>query len=60
METKKFKISIELEVTQNWVEDGFELDQERLEQIQILLEENLLPYAIAGIEVKANIKAKKK
>ena len=54
--SKKFKLQIIFEVSQNWIEDGFNLNKERLSQIQNFFEEDLLPYARPGEETKAIIK----
>lgn len=48
---KTFTLSVDLEVHQDWIDDGFDL-QEREKEIQRFMEEQLLPYAIPGIEVK--------
>lgn len=50
---------MELEVSDNWVNDGFN-PQNRIEQIQQFFEEDLLPFAHAGVETKANVKVSKR
>lgn len=53
---KTWKIEIELKVSDNWVEDGFDAS-ERTEQIAEMMQ-GLLPYAY-GHEVKAKVKITK-
>jgi len=48
---KKFKWVVEFEVTENWVADGFEVDQRRA----FNMIESVLPYA-SGLEIKATVK----
>lgn len=51
---KKWKIQLTVEVSENWVEDGFDLNEsEREEQIKEAFA-NMLPYAY-GHEVKVEI-----
>jgi hypothetical protein len=47
---KTFKWVVEFEVTETWVEDGFEIDQDRATDIIA----NALPYAY-GSEFKATV-----
>lgn len=47
---KTFKWVVEFEVTENWVEDGFDIDQERATDII----GNALPHAY-GSEYKATV-----
>lgn len=43
---KKFVITVEMEVSENWVEDGFNpLTKETQEAIEEVLAENLLTYS---------------
>ncbi len=51
---KKFRVEVEMTVTQNWIEDGFDL-AEREEEIKEAFA-NMLPYAY-GHEVKVEIKS---
>jgi hypothetical protein len=48
---KTFKWVVEFEVTENWVADGFNIDQRRAFNII----EGVLPYA-SGMEIKATVK----
>jgi hypothetical protein len=51
----KWTIKIDLSVSENWVEDGFDAS-ERVEQIEELLMNDLLPFAHEGeFKVKAKI-----
>lgn len=47
---KKFKWVVEFEVTENWVADGFEVDQRRA----FNMIESVLPFA-SGAEFKATV-----
>ena len=47
---KTFKWVVEFEVTQNWVEDGFEIDSDRAKDMLA----NALPFAY-GSELKAKV-----
>ena len=49
-EMKTFKWVVELEVTENWVEDGFNIDQRRA----FNMIESVLPFA-SGAEFKAKV-----
>lgn len=43
---KTWKVTLELSVSDNWLEDGFDLtEEERKEQITEFFEEQLLPYS---------------
>jgi hypothetical protein len=48
---KTYKWVVEFEVTENWVEDGFNIDQRRA----FNMIEGALPYA-TGLEIKATVK----
>jgi hypothetical protein len=48
---KTFKWVVEFEVTENWVADGFNIDQRRA----FNMIEGVLPYA-SGMEIKATVK----
>ncbi len=48
---KRFKWVVEFEVTENWVADGFEIDQRRA----FNMIESVLPHA-TGLEIKATVK----
>jgi hypothetical protein len=47
---KTFKWVVEFEVTENWVEDGFDIDEDRAQDMLA----NALPYAY-GYELKAKV-----
>jgi hypothetical protein len=47
---KTFKWVVEFEVTENWVEDGFDIDEDRAQDMLA----NALPYAY-GHELKAKV-----
>lgn len=47
---KTFKWIVEFEVTETWVEDGFNIDKDRAQDMLA----NALPYAY-GYELKANV-----
>ena len=52
---KKWKLEIEIDVSQNWIDDGFDLS-ERQEEIEELLR-SMLPYAYEHeMEIKIGIK----
>lgn len=53
---KKFILTIEMEVSENWVEDGFNpLSKETKESIENVLSDNLLTYSYPN-EFKVKIK----
>jgi len=55
----KWKLEIELTVSDNWVEDGFNMsDQWRIEKLQEHFQSDQLPFAY-GHEVKAEVKITK-
>ncbi|MAX51525.1 MAG: hypothetical protein CMH22_06055 [Methylophaga sp.] len=59
MESFKWTIEIDVEVSRNWVEDGFDLsDTNRLENIEQHIKDSL-PYAYQDIEITAKAKVKK-
>lgn len=56
---KTYKVTIDFKVSQDWIDDGFNLlEDARKEQIRQFFEEEIIPYAHAGIETKAKVKVK--
>lgn len=56
-----FKIELTFSVSENWIEDGFDLTDERqIERIKRFFEDEMLSYAMSGIETKVkDLKVKK-
>lgn len=53
---KTFILTIKMEVSENWIEDGFNpLNNDTQIGIQDALRENLLQYAYYGSEYKVNL-----
>lgn len=48
---KFFKWTIEIEVSDNWVEDGFDFDKDQAQN----LAESLIPWAYANSEVRVRV-----
>lgn len=47
----KFRWVVEIEVSENWVADGFDMNQDRVQR----LKEELIPWAISGEEVDVRV-----
>ena len=57
----KYQYTVELEVDQIWIDDGFEGDsKDRLDQVREFFECEMIPYAVGGTEMKAKVTCIKK